>query len=420
MAVIVGDDVEFTTAAGPSPPGGLAPCQSPMWRFISTSLSSATITILDRVAADRHVHPLLGAPNWLSFTVPSDSPLVNIPVGGGDPYVAEGNRLIYAFRQESNVSTDPYFVCRGAGTVMQVEDTAQQDDSRTKVVAFDTWGLAAKRPACATNGNRPVPFEGWDGIYPPGTTVGEIITSQFENSEANYGPLRCLLDPANVESTLAWSDTTEYVVQPGMSVADVWTAMVSTGKCDLIFEPFYDPTFNPGITHKLFIYQQAGADLPSQIFGWDRAPHSLLSLSRMIDGTQRANNVSLGAGMGASYGVPVAPSVDAASVTKFGQYWAQQVLPGVIDPVGLVALQDFQLELRKDGRTTVQMSPTPERSPCPFQEYNLGDRVPVYASGDNFRQVLSGYVRIYGFPIDISDDALERVQGMILLPQGIL
>jgi hypothetical protein len=112
--------------------------------------------------------------------------------------------------------------------------------------------------------------------------------------------------------------------------------------------------------------------------------------------------------------------VDAASVTKFGQYWAQQVLPGVIDPVGLVALQDFQLELRKDGRTTVQMSPTPERSPCPFQEYNLGDRVPVYASGDNFRQVLSGYVRIYGFPIDISDDALERVQGMILLPQGIL
>lgn len=418
MATIVGDDVEFTTAAGPTP-GALAPCQSPMWRVIVTNLASETISILDRVAADRHVHPVLGAPNWQSFTVPSDSPLVNIPVDGGDPYVAEGNRLVYWFRQESNVSVDPYFTCRAAGTVLQVEDTAQQDDARTKVVSFDTWGLAAKRPACSPDGYRPVPFGPWDGIYPPGTTVGEIIVAQFNNSEANNGPLRCILDPDNVESTLPWSDTTEYVITGGMSVADVWTAMVNTGKCDLVFKPFYDPVGNPGVTHSLYVYQEAGADLPDQIFGWDRAPHSLLALSRMFDGTQRANKVALGAGTGAEYGVHDVVE-DTASIAKFGESWVQQALPNVIDKVGLSSLADFQLSLRRNGRQTVQMSPTPERSPCPFQEYDLGDRVPVYASRSKFRQELTGYVRIYGFPIDISDDALETVTGMILLPQGIL
>jgi hypothetical protein len=209
--------------------------------------------------------------------------------------------------------------------------------------------------------------------------------------------------------------TDGFTVTQGMSVADVMTAMVNTATCDIVLTPIWDPIGRPGITHELNIYSEAGTDLPDNIFGWDRPPHSLTSLSRMFDGTLRANKIRMGAGLGGSEGFTTLET-DASSVTKYGEYWDQRFLPGSLIVEALQDMASFQLTLRKNGRTIVQFSPTPERSPCPFVDYLPGDRVPVYATGGAFRQDLAGYVRIYGVPIDISDDALETVRGMILLP----
>lgn len=402
-------------------------CQSPMWRFISTDLDSNITTILDRISSDRHVETLLDVPNWLSFTVPSDSPLVNIPYPdpGDAPYVAEGDRLIYAFRQELDGSSLlPFFNCRAAGVSLQVEDSAQQDDARTKVVAFDPWKLAYLRPAQASDGDLPAPMGTWDGVFPPGTTADVIVLSQLLYTITNNGMIR-------IDAGVAWGGTAfftgtietcgalsdGYTVLPGQSVGDVWTAMVSGNFLDIVLTPIWDPINRPGYTHEMSVYVQAGVEQQDDIFGWDRPPHSLVALSRVQDGTQRANKILFAAGQGGSAGVGTLQT-DAGSVTEFGQYWGQQFLPGQRTVEMATEMAVWQLGLRKNGRTTIQFSPTPERSPCPFVDYNLGDRVPVYASASGFREALSGYVRIYGFPIDISDDALEEVRGMILLPQA--
>jgi hypothetical protein len=409
MAILLGADVEFITAAAP-----LAPCQSPIWRFIVTDRETNTTAVLDKIAADRHVEPLLNAPNWLSMTVPSDSILVNLiytPDGFGDPKLAEGDRLVYGFRKES--SEPPYFTCRAAGTILQVEDTAQQDDARTKIVAWDPWKLASFRPARGADGSFPAPMGEDNAQYPPGTPVGDIILDQLSQTILYDGPI--CVNVGTVEVTLPWSDDEPYTIEQGMTVADVWTAMVNTFKCDIILSPLYDPLGNPGITHELNVYVQAGEERTSDIFGWDLAPHSLTQISRVKDGTTRANNVIFGAGQSGAYGYANPPG-DTASETQYGKYWAQQFLTGVIDKTGLEDIAVFQAALRKDGRTIVQFSPTPERSPCPFIEYALGDRIFAYASPGEFRQVLSGELRVYGFPLDISDDALEEVRGMILLP----
>lgn len=392
-------------------------CQSGSWRFISTDLDSNVATILDRVASQRHVETLLNVPNWLSCVVPSDSPLVNIPYPAptDDPYVAEGVRLMWAFREETGPGsiTDPYYQPRAAGIILGVEDTAEQDDARTKVVAWDPWKYASLRPAQDTSGNLPTPSGTWDGVYAAGTRADEIIVEQLTTTIAQNGSLHLDVTSGTIEATSALTDG--FTVTQGMSVADVMTAMVNTATCDIVLTPVWDPIVRPGITHELNVYVQAGADTPDNIFGWDLPPHSVVSLSRTYEGTQRANKVRFGAGQGGSAGF-AALQTDATSVTKYGEYWLQQFLPGSVIVDAVQDMAAYVLGLRKNGKTVIQMSPTPERSPCPFVDYNPGDRVPVYASADNFRQDLVGYIRIYGFPIDISDDALETVTGMVLLP----
>lgn len=405
-------------------------CRFPRWRIVSTDLLSNVATILDKVASDRHVHPILNVPNWQSFTVPSDSPLVNIPFPGSqsDPYVSEGDRLIYWFRQESD--TTPYFTCRAAGVSLQVEDSAATEDARTKVTSFDPWKIAYLRPAMDVDGNLPDPLGSWDGEYPAGTTSGEIVLDQLLNTISNPAPtglggfIRIDAGAAyggtgfytgTIEVTGALTDG--FTVQPGQSVGDVWTAMVNTLTLDLILEPIFDPTNRPGYTHQLSIYAEAGTTRNSVIFGWDKAPHNLVNLSRMIDGTQRANALLFGAGQRGSGGVGTVQS-DPVSQAKYGNYAVTQFFPSIITPAVVDQLAQFQLSLRANGKTTVQLSPAPNRSPCPFVDYDLGDHCFAYASAERFRQELSGEARIYGFPLDIADDSTEEVKGMVLLPEA--
>jgi hypothetical protein len=122
-------------------------------------------------------------------------------------------------------------------------------------------------------------------------------------------------------------------------------------------------------------------------------------------------------------GPRVTLQTDAASVTKYGEYWAEQVLPQQVEAPAVVAMAQNQLALRKVGRRTLAVNPAPERSPEPFTEYFLGDLVPVYAT-KRLRQPLpttgetTNYQRIYGIPIQISDNALETITQLLTSPDG--
>jgi hypothetical protein len=115
----------------------------------------------------------------------------------------------------------------------------------------------------------------------------------------------------------------------------------------------------------------------------------------------------------------VTQQTDAGSIATYGQWWRQQFFPALPSQADAVAsLAQDQLRANKMGRRIISISPLPEKSPIPFEDYYLGDRVPVYAS-DQLRQPIpdntdeSDYQRVYGIPLQISDDATERVEQII-------
>lgn len=443
----LGADVTFNTLAT------LPTRDSPLWRIVITNAWDAATgkdfvayTTLDKLASDRVVTPMLNAPLMGEFTVPSDNPQVYIPapLPDGDPYVSEGTRCAFWLRRESE--TPPYYVVRAATLIQQVEDTAEQDDARTRCVGWDPWQYLMSRPVRVPNLFPNLPTEGEllpeEGVTFLNWTVGDIALQLLTDTIDYDG--QCFIDPFGGEYADATATLAKFTIPQGMSVGQAWAALTATGLCDIVLTPRYDPTDYTCFLANFNLYSKAGVERPSQTFAWNMPGRTLTQISRLQDGTSRANNVKMFSGQGgvsetqAQRDAPAAS--DAISIAKYRAYWAQQFLPGNIQPVAVNALAEFQLSLRKNGRETVTISPAPERSPRPFQDYQLGDRVPVFASGSpnvtpysfargtgGFRQALGSaynvgsgedevqFARIYGFPIDISDDALETVRSMIIV-----
>jgi hypothetical protein len=396
---------------------------SPFWRFVVTDLDSVTLTFLDKLASDRTVTYRLGKPALATGRLPSDNPEVNILHTDGYPFVAEGVRLMYGFRKELESSSvfDEY-VIRFAGMLLQIEDAAEEDDATSRYTAFDPWQYLYARPVQTIGGVLPGP----EGLNFGSATGDVLVGTLLRNTIVTDGPAR--IDAGvtyggtgfytgTIETTSVLDDV---VFQQGLSVGKAWEELVATGTLDIVLTPIYDPINRPGYLAELNVYEQAGEQRDEAIFAWDEPSRSLSSISHLLDGTNRATTVRYYAGMG---GPAVAPVTDAAAEALFGSYVAQQFWPGQVDPVAVEAFAELALELRARGREVVTIGPVPEASPLPFTEYFLGDRVPVYASS-NLRQAIpqtvgttEQYMRVYGIPLTIADDATERVTRMLTSPE---
>ena len=382
------------------------PFESPRWRFIVTDLNSATLTFLDRLASDRTATFVLNQPAIATGRVPADSPEINIIHTDGFPFLAEGVRLLYGLRNESTSG----WVCRFAGRIEQIEDASRSNDGQSHYTAYDPWRYLMNLPATD---------EGTiDLIGPSGrlftNTPGSTILTTLLTDSLPGGLSDAFLVADEIETTVAL----DYTVQQGKMLGEVMADLVNTGTMDIILKPIYNPTGFPGICCTLNIYNKAGVDNPGAIFAWDMPSRSLVGISDLFDGTQRANEVQFYSGMG---GGSVTPTIDATSIARYGRYNLQQFFPGLFDTNAIDAVEKLaqeEVNLRKDGQQTVTINPAPERSPSPFLDYNLGDRVPIYASA-RLRQAIGGVSRIYGIPLEISDDALEQVRQMILASDSL-
>ena len=386
-------------------------------------LSCGTLTLLDRLAESRQVTYTLNAPAVATGQVPSDNPQVNLLVGSlplaGDPLMSYGDRILYGFRREAPGGSIPPWVPRFAGILMQLEDAATTDPATSGYTAYDPWQLLMSRPI--RNGDLELP--GTDGLSYNATPGSTIAYDLITNTIAADGSVYVNIDGGTIETT---GDVT-INFQQGTSVGDALTQLCNTGTMDVWFSPVYDPVGQPGIIADLNIYVQQGATRDDAIFGWDSPPKSLVGISRLLDGAQIANKIQFYNGQGGpkvddgASGFPTATST--GSVAKYGEYWAQQFFPAQIDAAAVRAMADQQLLLRQMGRRTLTVNPAPERSPEPFLGYFLGDMTPVYAT-DRLRQTLpapgesTNYQRIYGIPIQISDNALETVTQLLTSPDG--
>jgi len=397
--------------------------QNPLWRFVVTTLDGEVLTFLDHLAMDRTVTYLLGAPAQTSGRVPSDNPEINIVADDGYPFLAEGNRLMFGFRREGG---NPPWVIRFAGIVMQVEDRADADQESvaySHYTAWDPWQYLMNRPVMNQDGDLPGP----DGISWTATPSSEVAAQILRNTIINEGTV--YIDAgASYGGTGFYTGTIESTLpidinfEQGTTVGQAWQELMATNTLDILLLPIYDPLNRPGTCVQFNAYAQAGSVIDEAIFAWDKPSRSLIAISHQYDGSQRANKVQFGAGPGGMDGYTTT-EIDAASVAKYGAYWYTRFFPGQQDQTAVQSFAEFTLELLKNGKQTVVSSPAPERSPLVFQEFYLGDRVPVYASR-NLREPIPApqdgtqerefYQRVYGIPLTLTDDGVEEIREMLM------
>lgn len=396
---------------------------SPLWRFIMTELDGTVVTWLDRLASQRQMSFILNGPAVFNCDVPSDNPEVNRlwdasgTLYDDEPYVAEGVRHVYGFRREIFDPETLIWVCRYGGTVLQIEDVAESDIARSRVSAYDPWQLLYSRAVRNVDGELP----GEDGISWTATKANVIAAQLLRNTIDAEGTV--YVDAGTTYSGTAFYDgdfedcpEVDINFPPGTMVGEAWTTLCSMAKIDIILSPLWDPANRPGYLAQMNTYPLAGEEKPTAIFGWDKAPRSLVGVTDLEDGTQRANLVQYFAGQG---GPAVTPAEDTTSQGKYGVYEALQHFPGIEGDgwtAAVEALAEAEVALRANGQRTVTISPAPERSPSPFTDYYLGDRVPVVSS-NRLRKALDGYQRVYGIPVEVDDNALETVRSLLASPQ---
>lgn len=442
----------------------MARAESPLWRWLITDLDGVSITFLDKLASDRVITPKLNEPLELSGTVPSDSPEINILHTDNFPFLAEGVRQLYAFRREDD--SPPYYNIRGSTLILQTGDASSTGDARTRFTAWDPWQYMFYRPLIYVNvefcnyiPRKGQTFTDWHPI--------DLITSWLycglSNSDTT-APGAALQYFIDWGQTGFYTGTMEYglktlkgfTVEPGTSLGQAIQDLCSTGYCDVVLEPIYDPVNRPGILCQMSIYEQdptdsrtgAGTFNYSAQFSWDQPGRNLVGFDDLFDGTQRANLIGYRSGQAGAFvlndlfGVPI---YEPASVITYGEYWAELAIAAqnVQEGYAVQALAAEQLDLRKNFKQTLTVNPAPERAPEPFVDYTIGDRVPVfigtaqqgtYQLGDNSsRQSLPPgftgvpptpsplvYVwqRVYGIPVHIDDNGVETVEQLLVGPIG--
>ncbi len=395
----------------PPPFTGLVLADLPVRMFV-TSIDGETISLLDHRATQRQFLFRLNAPAYTTGQVASDDNEINLPWPDPDsPASLTNNRRLLFALQRWKGATPPYQPIFG-GIITTPEDQGS-DAPTTRYTASDPWQYLMSRPIRSSDLGLP----DIDGLkFPDQSRASDIALELLQ-----------LTDLVDGETHIDFSDTGliadstpldgGITFDRSLSVGEAWTQLCDTGTIDIHLDPIYDPHGRPTKCVELRIVAQtegtaAGPVLYDLVMSWDGPGHSLMGIK-----------VLYFAGQG---GVPAPLQQDAASIAAYGQYWSQQSFPGSHDRTTIALLALTELLIRRDGARSIQFDPAPERVEQPFKDYNLGDYLPVWASR-NLREPLgvdydafdpdnpgaSGYQRIYAIPMDVDDNGVTRVTGLI-------
>jgi hypothetical protein len=425
------------------------------WRWLVCALNGHGLTNLDKLATKQSMQFVLDDTAQFTCDLPSDNNQIHALAQDASPRVAFGRRLIYGFRREEVSLDSKPWVCRFSGVANILQDQATADEPVTHLTAYDAMTWTKFLPALTPDGYL-LPEKGYTYFNKTGDYIAKDvianaygwIISQFQfGSPARFPWPTGFGDLVNVlfiDIAGGHFDTTdiieEFPIQQGASVYDVWQQLSQTGGLDIVLDPVYMPRDAPGRIAQLNVYTQAGSDRPGASFGWDMFPRNLIGVDHLLDGTQIENWVQFYAGGGvAPYAsdpqTPGVPPYTRGSIGSYGPYFAQKnVTQGSKAAVNLLALAE--VALRKRGKQTLTIDPTPELSPDPFTHYFLGDTVYVWAGrslptgsdagyGTALREAIRSTPqpppapqispwRVYGFQVDLADDQVETITNLLL------
>lgn len=422
------------------------------WRWLVCAMNGWGLTTLDKLATKQSIQYVLDDMSQFTCDVPSDNGQIHQHTDDGVPKVTWGRRLLYGFRRDGTGDAAPWN-CRFSGIISIAQDQATADEPVTHLTAHDAW-LHAKALPCLTPdgyllGQNGYTYSGKTGDYIAKDVIANayawiISTFQFGSPPRFPWPVG-FADLANVllvDIAGGHFDTTDVIesfpIQQGDTVYDVWKKLTEMGGLDIVLEPVYLPRAAPGRIAQLNVYNQAGSDQTGAIFGWDMFPRNVIGVDHLFDGTQLENWVQFYAGgLVAPYAsdppVPGSPPYTRGSIGAFGPWFAQKnITQGSTAAVSLLALAE--VALRKRGKQTLVIDPTPELSPDPWTRYFLGDTVRVWAGRDLPPASSGGYGaalrqrvrsqpvgdppvspwRVYGYQVDLADDQVETITNLLL------
>jgi hypothetical protein len=416
------------------------------WRWLIAAMNGRGLTNLDRLATNQSMQFILDDMSQFTCDVPSDNDQIHQKADDGAPRVAFGRRLIYGFRRDYNDNAGggahPW-KCRFGGILGIAQDQADSDQPVTHLTGYDAWLHAKALPVLTPDGyllpEKGYTYENKTGNYIAKDVIANAyawIVAQFQfGSPPRFPWPTGFGDLANyllIDIAGGHYDTTDVIesfpIQQGASVYDVWQQLCQTGGLDIVLDPVYAPREAPGRIARLNVYSQAGSDRTGAVFGWDMFPRNLVGVDHLLDGTQLENWVQFYAG-----GMVAPHAKSDSSIANFGPWFAQKnITQGSKSAVSLLALAE--VALRKRGKQTLTINPTPELSPDPFTKYYLGDTVYPWAGrqlppnsstgygtalrqGIRSKQVGSPAVspwRVYGFQVDLADDQVETITNLLL------
>lgn len=394
------------------------------WRVFVTTLTGTVITDLEHRGTDRQFLFTHDGPAYHTGQAASDDVNLNrpYPTPSSPANLTNNRRLCYAVRRERflDTSQDGPYVCRFGGIFQTLEDQGA-DTPTTRYVAYDPWQLMMSRPA--RNPDTGALLTEYGYIYPEGSRASDIALDMLATSEAQDGEshIDYLTDPYIIEDTSQLE--TPFSIEPTDSVGQVWQNLCDTGTIDIRLDPIYDPLNRPGKLVEFRVAQFIGEVRFSIVMGWDMGPHSVVEVSRTID--RMANKVRVLSGAAATAVV----QTDAASVAANGKYWSQASAGGSGHQAEADLLALAELMIRRNGERTITYTPVSDRLDYrPFVDYQLGDYLPLWASR-NLREPIEvdyagylldpdfpgayGYQRVYGIPITLDDNGVERVEGLV-------
>jgi hypothetical protein len=389
------------------------------WRFLLTTLGGKSLTFLDRVATTKTVKRTLNKPGEMTGRVASDDPRINlIPAAPIDPHLdpvlSMNSRLLYAFRHEPG--TTPW-KCKGSGICHILEDEGLGEQGYSHFTAYDAWQRLMALPVTRSDGKLPTNGLSFRSVRGDIIAINLVTWADAAWSGGDPTGYASHIDYGQTAFYAGHVDNTDIIdmhFDQGTSVGDAWTKLTEQG-FDIVLQPIYDPMHRPGFLAELNIYQNAGTQRNAAVFGWDKGPRNLVRISRLKDGTKMANEIIYFTGQGTlkGGGYGAATESDAGSQAKYGVYAEQKALPGQVSEATVDLIAIGELGVRKFGGLTLSVDVAPERGPIEFNDYDLGDTVPLYAS-NRLRYPISHLQRVYEIPVTIGEDGRGAVTGLLL------
>lgn len=396
------------------------------WRVFLTDLAGNPLSHISTICEGKSFTFTANRPATFTFTVKSADASVASLAADGRPYLDVLTRGVLAYRCEAQAGGSTAYVLRFAGHVWQLEDSGDADLVRTTVTAYDPLQRLNKR--LVRRFSPAGPFTWTPGGADDATYVFDVRTAYD-----GIGIATALVDRANsIEWTGLASTSSATLPSSGTAAANpgaaagaqaahfeyaaTTDALIQLAEASNGFDFAVIPD-NSAMSNgkRRFGYLQCyspfrGSTL-SSVLAYRIAPNNVQSLSRVVNGDQLANTLTvLGSGLAKTVS-------DATSQATYGIVEGVDSLSDVSDPSVLSSQANAALAMSKVAAQTWTIVPQ-ARSANPFlpwDHFQLGDSFAFYA-GPSVRGGGSATLRIYGFTLTVDDDKGEIVSALVTSP----